>query len=125
MKSLLTTVQEYLNIRRSLGYKLKTTERMLYDFINFLTSRKTNLITVAHTIEWATQSKDAPAMSRAQRLSVVRLFAEFRKIADPRTEIPPKHLLPYKPKRAMPHIYSTEQIAQMLKAFLSLQSHQI
>ena len=119
MKNLEASIQEYLIIRRSLGYKLKGTESYLYEFADFLMKRKRHTISTALALEWIAQPQGRSHTSRAQRLSVVRLFAEFRKITDPKTEVPPKYLLPCRPRRAVPHIYSDEELGQLLEAFLA------
>jgi integrase len=49
-------------------------------------------------------------------LSAVRSFARYLSAIDPRTEIPPQGLLPYRTQRAKPYIYSDEQIRQLLEA---------
>jgi integrase len=56
----------------------------------------------------------------ARRLSFVRGFARHRSATDPRTQIPPEGLLPYRPKRAQPYLYSTEEIRALLRAALTL-----
>src|SRR6202007_1680560 len=54
----------------------------------------------------------------AKRLSFVRLFARHRSATDPRTQIPPAGLLPFRPKRARPYLYSDKEIEQLLRAAL-------
>ena len=56
----------------------------------------------------------------ARRLSFVRGFARHRSATDPRTEIPPDGLLPYRPKRARPYLYSDDEIRSLLRAALKL-----
>jgi integrase len=56
----------------------------------------------------------------ARRLSIVRIFARYRRATDPRTEIPPDGLLPHRPKRARPYLYSDAEIRRLLHAALSL-----
>ncbi len=125
MKNLKASVQEYLNVRRSLGYKLKNIERVLFQFVKFLKKNKTPFITTSLAFDWATSSGGVLSSTHAGKLSIVRLFAEFRKITDPRTEIPPNRLLPYKPKRAMPHIYSKKEIVALLGALLNNNSSEL
>jgi integrase len=50
----------------------------------------------------------------------VRRFAAYRKPTDPRTEIPPEGLLPYRYRRKPPYIYSDEQIIGLIKAAMAL-----
>jgi integrase len=51
---------------------------------------------------------------------MVRCFARYRSAIDPQTEIPPQKLLPYRPKRAQPYLYTDQEIEQLLEAALRL-----
>jgi integrase/recombinase XerD len=117
MKSFKATVEDYLTLRRSLGYKLKQTEAILTEFAEFLAKRRARCLTAALALEWATEVQGVSPTHHARRLGVIRLFAGFRKLTDPRTEVPPKYLLPYRPRRAIPHIYTDEEITKLLGAF--------
>lgn len=119
MKSMNKSIKEYLTIRRALGYKLRCPERQLLDFASFLRRKGASHITTALAFEWATHSRRAGA-HQGQRLSTARLFATFRQIADPRTEVPCKDLLPYRPKRTLVHIYTTSEIAAIRRALEKL-----
>jgi integrase len=48
------------------------------------------------------------------------MFARHRSAVDPRTQIPPAGLLPYRPKRAQPYLYSDKEIESLLRAALKL-----
>ena len=122
MKSLTTSLGEYIKVRRSLGYQLKSVERNLKKFIAYLKKKGCQYITVQLALEWATLPKNVKRSTWSRRLSIVRLFAQYRKAEDPRTEIPPSHLLSQKPDRAIPYIYSEKEIHQLLKACQSLSS---
>ena len=50
----------------------------------------------------------------------MRMFARHRSAIDPRTQIPPAGLLPYRPKRAQPYLYSDKEIEALLCAALKL-----
>ena len=73
-------------------------------------------------LEWATLPQNVKRPTWSRRLSIVRLFAQYRIAEDPRTEVPPLYLLSQKPNRATPYIYSEEEIRQLLKACQSLSS---
>ena len=60
----------------------------------------------------------------ARRLSYVRMFARYRSAEDPRTQIPPAGLLPYRPKRARPYLYSDKEIKDLLYVALQLPSNE-
>lgn len=121
MTTLLQAVQDYLALRRSLGFKLTRVGRLLEDFIDFLAQHDADYITSALALAWATQGADGHAEAwAAQRLSIVRLFARYRSATDPRTQIPPAGMLPFRPQRARPYLYSEHEIEQLLQAALRL-----
>jgi len=116
MKSLMISLNEYIKVRRSLGYQLETSERYLKKFIAYLKKKDCQYITNQLAVEWATLPQNVKGSYWSQRLSIVRLFAQYRIAEDPRTEIPPSHLLSQQPNRATPYIYSDKEIRQLLEA---------
>lgn len=121
MNSLRHAVVEYLAMRRSLGFKLNRTGPALLDFVRFLARQRTPFITLPLALAWAKQSSGGePDTRAAQRLSWIRLFARFRSATDPRTQIPPAGLLPFRPQRARPYLYSDKEIQQLLRATLDM-----
>jgi len=92
MKRLTTSLQEYLEIRRSFGYQLKETEGYLKNFISFLKKKGFSYITIKSALEWATLPQKVKRSCWSHRLSVVRLFSQHRAVEDPRTEVPSPHL---------------------------------
>jgi integrase len=121
MNSLRQAVQEYVAMRRSLGFKLQSTGPALLDFVSFLEQHRASYVTLPLALAWAKQASGGQADTRAaQRLSFVRLFARYRSATDPRTQIPPAGLLPYRPKRARPYLYSDKEIQQLLRATLHM-----
>jgi len=116
MRSLRQAVRDYLALRRGLGFKLKKHERFLLEFVTFLAQRKAPHITTDLALQWATRHGHQQPAEWAARLSVVRGFARYWSGIDHRTEIPADGLLPYRPARAKPYIYSEEQIQRLLEA---------
>jgi site-specific recombinase XerD len=116
MKTLKEAIQDYLALRRSLGFKLKKHSRFLEEFALFLEQAGELRITSRLALQWATQPQQIQQSEWAARLSVVRGFARYWSATDPMTEIPPEGLLPYRPRRAKPYLYSDEQIQQLLEA---------
>lgn len=119
MNTLRQAVREYLAMRRNLGYKLQDAATRLRDFVRFMEQNRASYVTNSLAIAWAKQSGAQP-QEGGRRLSVVRMFARHRSATDPRTQIPPVGLLPYRPKRAKPYIYSDRQINDLLRAALKL-----
>ena len=109
MNTLRQAVREYLTMRRSLGYKLRDAGRELLDFVTFMEQHHAAYITHSLALAWAKQPSGVQPGYWAQRLSYVRMFARHRSAADPRTQIPPAELLPYRPKRARPYLYSEDR----------------
>ena len=120
MNTLRDAVREYLEMRRGLGFKLREAGNGLLDFVTFLEQRKASFITQKLALEWAQQPPNGRPAYWAARLSVVRGFARYRSATDPRTQIPPMSLLPFKPKRARPYLYSDEEIRSLLRAALRM-----
>ena len=120
MNTLREALQEYLTMRRSLGFKLQGADKRLLDFVTFMKRHRASYITHSLALAWAKQPSGAQPVEWARRLSEVRLFARHRSATDPRTQIPPAGLLPYRPKRAQPYLYSDKEIKDLLRATLKL-----
>jgi len=119
MNPLRATVQDYLRIRRSLGFKLEWDGRMLEQFIAFLEQEGATRITTELALRWAKLPRDVHPYHWRKRLGVVRLFASVATI-DPQTEIPSKDLLPATRRRLPPYIYSPAEIAALIRAARAL-----
>lgn len=114
------SIQDYLALRRNLGFKLRDAGRYLAKFAAFLEARSALHITVSLALEWAQQSPSAQPATCAQRLGYVRGFAQHHVASDPQTEIPPSGLLPFRPCRAQPYLYTDEDITGLLQCALEL-----
>ncbi len=120
MNPLQESIQDYLALRRSLGFQLRDAGICLAKFAAFLEARDATHITTQLTLEWAQQSRSVQPATWAQRLSYIRGFARHHAASDPQTEIPPPGLLPFQPRRARPYLYSEEEIAHLLQCALEL-----
>ena len=68
-------VEEYLAMRRSLGFKLAGEGRMLLEFADRLEGTGQTTVTVTAAVAWASEPTEASANHRHRRLGVVRGFA--------------------------------------------------
>jgi len=102
MKTLRQAVKDYLALRRSLGFKLREYGECLHEFVSFLKKNRASHIRTKLAVEYATQRQDEKPVSWARRLIIIRGFASYRLGADPKTEIPPVRLLPFRSQRARP-----------------------
>ena len=114
MNTLGQAVQEYLNMRRGLGFKLQEAGKGLLDFAVFMKQHRASTITQTLALEWAQRPASVQPSEWARRLSWVRGFALHRSATDPRTQIPLQGLLPFQPKRARPYLYSDDDILNLL-----------
>ncbi|HEY6369954.1 MAG TPA: tyrosine-type recombinase/integrase [Candidatus Sulfotelmatobacter sp.] len=120
MTRLRTSLRDYLKMRRGLGFKLYEAGTGLLDFVAFMERKRVPRITSKLALEWAQKPKTVLPAEWARRLSWVRGFARYQSAIDPRTEIPPNGMLPYRPQRARPYIYTDQEIKRLLAAARSL-----
>jgi integrase/recombinase XerD len=123
MNTLRRALQEYLSLRRGLGFKLKEAGKGLLSFVTFMEQHRASCITQALALAWAQQPSNVQPTHWAQRLSFVRGFARYRSATDQRTQVPPQGLLPFQPKRARPYLYSDDEIRNLLHAALNMPRH--
>lgn len=115
-------LQRYLNVRRNLGYDLRTTERVLRRFVEFAESEQTEHVTTALLLRWQERFGAAGKQTWAARFGIVRLFAQWLSGLDPAHEVPPRSLIPSRTRRPRPYIYSEVEIAAIIDAAMELPS---
>ncbi len=122
MSSLRQALNDYLMVRRALGFKLVREGELLPDFISFLECSDSAFITSAVAVNWATQPRDVHPAWWATRLIMVRGFAKYLQSSDPRHEVPSLQLLPHRRLRSAPYIYEPAEIDALLRATATLRS---
>jgi integrase len=115
-------MEEYLAIRRSLGFKLIKVEATLRNFVAFAEKEVASHVSIDLALRWLKASTAKESATLADNLSTVRRFAIWRSVADARTEIPPKNLLPCRYHRKPPYIYSDEEIEKIVRSARNLPS---
>src|SRR5438093_1319071 len=113
MSGLRQSAEEYLAIRRSLGFKLVSQGYLLQDFVRHAERAGASTISVDLAVAWAQLPAGRDPVWCARRLGVVRGFARHLQTLEPRTEVPPADLLPQRTRRARPYLYSPEDIAKL------------
>jgi len=109
-------VADYLSHRRSLGYALKAEERQLVDFARYAERMgHRGPLTLELTLRWARLPAGADPTYWARRLGVVRGLAKYLRLQEPNTEVPPNRILGPVCRRKTPHIYSQEEVVQLLR----------
>jgi hypothetical protein len=104
MTALRQAAEEYLAMRRALGFKLTTQGRQLMSFVEFCEARGAEHVTTEFALAWATQTSrgSSDEVYRSRRLMVVRIFARHLAALDPATEVPPEDMLPHHYRRIAP-----------------------
>ena len=115
MSTLRQALADYLTMRRALGYKLNTTERLLGQFVSFAEDRGEAHVRTQTALAWATQSAGITNWT-SRRLAEVRRFARHLHAIDPKTDVPPADLLPGRTHRATPYLYTQQEIADLMQA---------
>lgn len=120
--SIAPQLDRYLTVRRSLGYDLRTAERILRRFVRFADQEHATHVDTALFLRWDASLPDAGTSTRSARFCVVRLFAQWLSGIDPAHEVPPRGLLPYRYARQHPYIYGEDEIAAIIVAAKALPS---
>jgi integrase/recombinase XerD len=117
MSALRQACEDYLRIRRALGFKLERAGESLPRFLDYLESVGAETITTEHALRWATLPSAAKPVYWQTRLTIVRGFARYLQTIDPAAELPPTGLLPAAGgRRPIPYIYSDAEIAALMAA---------
>jgi integrase/recombinase XerD len=116
VKALRDELVDYLALRRSMGFKLRRAEKLLGQFIAYCESIGADAVTIEIALVWATLPEGASASWLYHRLGVVRAFSRYLALIDERNQIIPTSLVPHRPSRATPFLYSEEQVLAMMTA---------
>ena len=116
MTALRQAAEEYLSMRRALGYRLVTQGRLLASFISYLERAGADTVTIEAAVAWASQSSEVTAICWHRRLSVARCFARYLSAFDPGCQIPPTDLLPAPQTRRHPYLYSDAELDALVQA---------
>lgn len=116
MNHLQDAVRKYLETRRAFGFKLQRAALLLPDFVRHLEAHRAAFITLRLALDWARLPSDAHPAWWAERLSIVRGFARYLQAEDPRHQVPPGHLMPWRARRAIPVLFDAREISALLLA---------
>jgi integrase/recombinase XerD len=122
MSELLGHVEDYLKLRRALGFKLEREGQLLPQFVAYLEAAGTATVTSQLAIAWAQLPQNVLPINWAHRLGAVRGFARYLQTIDPATEVPPRDVFPTSSPRPSPYLWSDHDIARLLTAARQLPS---
>ncbi|MCZ2248060.1 MAG: tyrosine-type recombinase/integrase [Bacteroidia bacterium] len=115
MTTLRKSLDDYLRLRRSLGFKLKGPEAILRNLIDLAEEEHAKYITVDLALRCARRPANGATYTWSHRMTSIRIFAAWCKARDPRTEVPDVTLLGAPVVRQRPFIFTQQQIAALVQ----------
>lgn len=115
MTDLRSAVNDYLAVRRQLGFELKQAGQELEHYLDFMDRAGAQHVSSELALRWATSVSAHPYRWR-RRLGVVRGFARYVSTIDPETEVPSEDLLRASLPRVAPYLYSQAEITALMAA---------
>ena len=112
-------VERYLTERRTLGFQLRSTAYSLRSLAEYVRrTRHRGPLTLELMAQWARLDTYASVDPRtwARRLKHLRSFARWMQQFEPATEVPDDTIFGRLPERQAPHIYSPEEVRELLAA---------
>jgi integrase/recombinase XerD len=120
MSSLQQHVDDYLRLRRGLGFKLERHGQILPQLAAYLEAAGTSTVTRELAIAWARLPAGAHPRHWAARLAIARGFAAYLQTIDPATEIPPADVFAVRYQRPTPYLWSQHDTCRLLEAARTL-----
>jgi integrase len=109
-------LEDYLRLRRALGFKLEFPGLVLPSLISYLEEADAAIITAELAVAWAGLPRGVLPITWAHRLGAARGFARYLKTIDPATEVPPAGVWPSVSPRPQPYIWADRDICRLLAA---------
>jgi integrase len=120
-----THAENYLNERRRLGFGLRNPGYAVISFARYIDALNSQEpLTVEIMADWARQDKgnSGKPSTWARRLKNLRSFCRYLQQFEPRTEVPDDSIFGRIGQRLAPHIYSEQEIIDLLAAAHNLGS---
>ena len=117
MSGLHSKLQDYLALRRAMGFKMERHAKLLGQFVDFLAAQDAETLAIEHALAWAGAPSGADPRWWAARLSMVRGFAVYLQALDPAHQVPPRGLMTSGSRRTVvPYLYTDQEIAALIRA---------
>jgi integrase/recombinase XerD len=116
MTTLEQHLDEYLQLRRTLGHKLADAHRLLPRFVTYLDEQDAEYVTIETALAWSLEPVVAVgSVVPADRMMIVRGFARYLSGIDPRTEVPPAGTIRHPHRWRAPFIYTDNDVLAMIE----------
>ena len=116
MTALADHLDDYLRLRRALGFQLGRHGQVLPRFVAYVEANGAATVTVELAVAWARRPEGIKPITVDFRLSAVRGFARYLHALDPAHQIPPPGLLGVPRRRPTPNVYTPRETAFLLAA---------
>ena len=116
-------VQRYITLRRSTGFKLKDSARLLADYADFAEAKGDQYIRTCTAIAWAEQASTPDA--RYRRITDVIRLARFLQAENVRHEIPPSGVFASHRTKFVPYIFTADELARFIDAAHEVQKDEV
>jgi integrase len=109
-------LEDYLRMRRALGFQLGRHGQVLPHFVAYLDAAGATTVTVELAVAWARLPQRVKPITVEYRISTVRGFGHYLHAIDPAHQIPPPGLLAVPRRRPAPYVYAPGELARVLQA---------
>jgi integrase len=116
VKALDRHLEDYLALRRALGFKLVGEGQLLAQFVTFAEAAGQRTITTQAALEWARLPVGGSPNYLSRRLRAVRGFARYLHALDAACDVPPIELLPASKHRPAPYLYRDQEVLALMAA---------
>ena len=120
MSELSGHVEDYLRLRRALGFKLERAGHLLPQLVAYLEAAGVATVTSELAIGLARLPAHTQPNHWAQRLAIARGFARYLQALDPTAEVPPPGVFPTRRHRPTPFLWSQRDIRRLLQSTRAL-----
>ena len=108
-------LEDYLALRRALGFRLVRQGALLAQFVTFAEAAGSEVVTLELALAWARQPKGANPTWVSRRLGTVRGFSRHLAVLDPTSEVIAADLVVVAVTRPTPYLYSPEEITALME----------
>lgn len=111
------SISRHLELRRSLGYRLKSNDAILEDFDMFVAKHFPDAITVTRPMVtgFLETQRNVPLSTQHGKLAALRQFCRFLFQLNPDCYIPGMGLLPALRQDFRPHIYTLKEVFDLIE----------
>jgi site-specific recombinase XerD len=113
-------LEDYLMVRRALGFKLRRHGEVLPQLVDYLDAAGAATLTTELAISFAQLPQGVQPIEWAHRLSFVRGFAKYLQTINPATEVPARDVFGARQQRPTPLLWQEEELLRLMEAATEL-----